>query len=307
VKLLTIDCREVAGRPGILLDSGEILDLVAAPSTLAEAQWIPQSVVSIIAAGDKGTEHIRRLIEAVERADTADLARMRQDGTLLSYPGTTLMAPIRRPGLVLISDCPVAAESTPAPSVYIKSPNTVIGHLTNVNVPAPGDIAINCKGLLGIVLGKPLYMAGEAEAESAISAYTLLMDLAVSVPGSGDSCQTESSAGWRSNIDGRQFPGACPMGPVMITTDEINNPDQLNGLMTVNGCVVDQGSPCPDPGSIGKLLSTLSSKYGFRAGDVVAFHPPGERAGSCELHDGDTVSFKLEGVSELTVSISLQN
>ena len=52
MKLVTIDAREVAGRPGVLLEDGNILDLTAAPSTLSQSQWIPQSVVSILAAGD---------------------------------------------------------------------------------------------------------------------------------------------------------------------------------------------------------------------------------------------------------------
>ena len=47
MKLLTIDSREVTGRPGVLLDSGDILDLAAAPSTLNESQWIPHSVVML--------------------------------------------------------------------------------------------------------------------------------------------------------------------------------------------------------------------------------------------------------------------
>ena len=41
MKLLTIDSREVSGRPGALLTSGEVLDLAASPSTLSESQWIP--------------------------------------------------------------------------------------------------------------------------------------------------------------------------------------------------------------------------------------------------------------------------
>ncbi|MDH3978679.1 MAG: hypothetical protein OEU86_09195, partial [Gammaproteobacteria bacterium] len=66
MKLLTIDSREVAGRPGVLLDSGDILDLAVAPTTLSESQWIPQSVISVIAAGDSGYEGVNRLIAAVD-------------------------------------------------------------------------------------------------------------------------------------------------------------------------------------------------------------------------------------------------
>ena len=43
MKLVTIDAREVAGRPGVLLDGGVILDLSAAPGSLSVSQWVPHS------------------------------------------------------------------------------------------------------------------------------------------------------------------------------------------------------------------------------------------------------------------------
>ena len=83
MQLVTIDAREVAGRPGVLLDSGDILDLTAAPVTLAESQWIPQSVVSILVAGEEGREHAMRLVRAVENATAAEISEMRDRGVLL--------------------------------------------------------------------------------------------------------------------------------------------------------------------------------------------------------------------------------
>ena len=54
MKLVTIEAREVAGRPGVLLDGGVILDLSAAPGSLSASQWVPQSTISILAAGERG-------------------------------------------------------------------------------------------------------------------------------------------------------------------------------------------------------------------------------------------------------------
>jgi len=131
MKLLTIDSREVTGRPGVLLDNGDILDLVAAPSTLSESQWIPHSVVSVIAAGRSGLERVRQLVASAEREDRQ---RLLQNGILLPYSGTALMAPIRRPGLVLIVDSHASS--------YIKSPNSAVGpgQLSKF----PGRMSIGC-------------------------------------------------------------------------------------------------------------------------------------------------------------------
>ncbi len=92
MKLLTIDSREVTGRPGVLLDSGDILDLATAPSTLSESQWIPHSIVSVIAAGRDGLERVARLVAGAEQADRQQLL---EAGTLLPYSGTALLAPVR--------------------------------------------------------------------------------------------------------------------------------------------------------------------------------------------------------------------
>ena len=41
MRLVTIDCREIGGRPGVMVGDDEILDLAGAPRTLEESQWIP--------------------------------------------------------------------------------------------------------------------------------------------------------------------------------------------------------------------------------------------------------------------------
>ena len=62
MRLVTLDSREVGGRPAVSLPSGEILDLLAASATLGTSQWRPQSVVSVLAQGEEGAAHVGRLI-----------------------------------------------------------------------------------------------------------------------------------------------------------------------------------------------------------------------------------------------------
>lgn len=71
MRLVTLDSREVGGRPGISLPSGEILDLAASPSGLTASQWRPQSVVSVIAEGEEGAARVARLVAEVEKASLA--------------------------------------------------------------------------------------------------------------------------------------------------------------------------------------------------------------------------------------------
>jgi len=289
MKLLTIDSREVTGRPGVLLDSGDILDLVAAPSTLSEAQWIPHSVVSVIAAGRNGLERIERLVAAAEQADRQ---RLLQEGALLPYSGTALMAPIRRPGLVLIVD---SHESS-----YIKSPNAAIGPGATVTIPWPDADTLWGTPMLACVIGRSFFKASEAEAADAIAGYTLLIDLCGQKPGT-----MEDMATWRKHIDSKQFPGACPIGPAIVTRDEFRDPGAAAMSVRINDVEVGAGTLWPADGEAGRLLAGLSQRYGFRPGDLVALEPSADSAGAArKLRPGDRFCVSCPGVIELDVTIA---
>jgi len=287
MKLLTIDSREVTGRPGVLLDSGEILDLATAPSTLSESQWIPHSIVSVIAAGRDGVERVARLVAAAERSDVSQLRRF---GALLPYRGTALLAPVRRPGLVLIVD----ADG----SGLIKSPNAAVGNGAVVRRPFVDVDTLVAAPMLAIVIGRPLFAATTAEAAEAIAGYTLLMDLSRAQPDGSD------DAAWRRYIDGKQFPGACPIGPVIVTGDELEEPSRLPASVRINDVEVGAGPLWPDDQDAANLLAALSRRYAFRPGDLIAWSPSRESAGdSRTLHPGDRFSVACPGLPELEVTI----
>ncbi len=288
MKLLTIDSREVTGRPGVLLDSGDILDLAAAPSTLAESQWIPHSVVSVIASGKDGLDRIARLIAAAEKADRQQLLQV---GALLPYAGTALLAPVRRPGLVLIID--------PDGAGFIKSPNAAVGSAATVTIPSANIDHLWGIPMLALVIGRQIFKASEAEADEAIAGYTLLIDLCGQEPGvaSGETARNK-------HIESRQFPGASPIGPAILTRDEIRDPGDAVASIRINNVEVGSGSLWPEGNEGGRLLAGLSQRYGFRPGDLVAFGPAADDAGTPrKLRPGDRFCVACPGLIELDVTI----
>lgn len=288
MKLLTIDSREVAGRPGVLLDSGDILDLAAAPSTLSLSQWIPHSVVSVIAAGRDGLERIARLVAAAEQTDRQQLL---QNGTLLPYAGTALLAPVRRPGLVLIVDS--------SQSGYIKSPNAAIGNGATVTIPwADADI-LWATPMLALVVGRSIFKASESEAADAIAGYTLMIDLCGQEPGTAGDV-----AAWRRQIEVRQFPGACPIGPAIITRDEFSDPVGTSASVRINGVEVSSGNLWSQEVDPCRLLRRLSQHYAFRPGDLVGLaHSAADAGGATQLRPDDRFSVTCSGMIELDVTI----
>ena len=277
MRLVTLDSREVGGRPGICLPSGEILDLAAAQSGLAAAQWRPQSVVSVLAEGDEGMARVARFVAEFESASEAECQLWRRSGRLLPAAGTRLMTPIRRPGLLLM----VSDTSPGRTACYVKNPNAVIGPDSSVAMHDGEDAHFYLLGMVGLVIGRPLFRATLAQAVRAIAALTLVADLGTRRldSGTGDVC-----------ADARQFPGACVLGPALVTSDEFPAGESWPLMVTVNGRPVGSGPAQMDAKRASTLLAGLSSRYAFRPGDVVGM-PVG------------TPEFELPGSSQVTLAL----
>jgi hypothetical protein len=285
MKLVTIDAREVAGRPGILLDGGVILDLSAAPGSLAASQWIPQSTISILAAGERGLDHAATLVsQANQHAD-----RLRENGALLKLTSTALMPPMRRPGLILISH--VLGDGTA--TSFIKSPNTAVGHASVV--PMHGQSALTANPMFAAVLSKPLYQASIVDAEKAVSAWTLTVDRAP------ECAEPQDAADWRSYVAARQFPGSLPIGPALVTVDELENPGATQAVVKINGAETWQGLICPPTIKCVETLAALSQNYAFSPGDVIAFATAHDSPSSPRqrLLAGDVFSISAGNVMDL--------
>jgi 2-keto-4-pentenoate hydratase/2-oxohepta-3-ene-1,7-dioic acid hydratase in catechol pathway len=297
MKLVTIDSREVTGRPGVLTDDESILDLIAAPSGLAEAQWLPQSVVSILAAGEQGLEHLRQRLAAVTHAGEEIRQAFRRTGVLLPLKGTALLAPIRRPGLILICGHVELGGRERVQVAIIKGPNSVVGDAARVAVPWASTSELTGEALLGVVLGRPIYQSDRDTAQEAIVGFTLLADLSLPAPDDG------SAASWQAYIESRQFPGSCPMGPAIVTSDEMVHLPDLRLSTFVNGMKVGMLPAISADLDIARAVAELSNRYGFRPGDVIAFRS-GPGADVPRLRDKDRVAVSLNGLMKLQFEVT---
>jgi len=288
MKLVTIDAREVAGRPGILLDTGSILDLTAAPGSLSVSQWIPQSTISILAAGERGLEHAQSLVELVE--DGAE--QLKAGGALSALTGTALMAPIRRPGLILISQ----SERDGQFASFIKSPNTAVGHESRIRMHGQGELVAH--PMVAAVLGKPLYQADVAGAEAALAAWTLVVDLAPA------QAEPNDIHAWRQFTEARQFPGSLPMGPALVTLDEVANPAEFESIVRINGVQAWSGSLGAAVGTCIERLAALSASYAFSPGDVIAFESEGGSLPAQKVRADDAFSVSIGDVMELSFKLA---
>ena len=285
MKFVTIDCREIGGRPGVILSDDDILDLTAAPSTLDQSQWIPYSVVSVLAAGQEGLDRAALLANSFESKSVEEREALRRDGVLLPWSGTALLPPVRRPGLVLVIDRDDRA--------YIKSPNTAVANGARVVMPWNHDAPLQCAGMLSVVIGKNLYRADRADASAAIAGYTLVAGL--TAPATDD---------FHRYVESQQFPGANPMGPAIVTKDELGDPSDGVMRLKLNDVEVGSEAAYAYADDIVPRVAALSLRYSFRPGDLICFEPrETSPLRGHPLHPGDNVEVVLGDCMSLAFGV----
>jgi len=109
--------------------------------------------------------------------------------------------------------------------------------------------------------------------------------------------------GWDRNLLGKQFPTFCPMGPTLVTKDEVPNPDSVQIQLKVNDQVMQ--SACTDDlvFSISALIHYFSRFYTFLPGDVITTGSPAGvgfgRKPAVFLKPGDVVSMSADGIGTM--------
>lgn len=146
---------------------------------------------------------------------------------------------------------------------------------------------------LGIVIGKAGMYFSEDEAEAHIAGYCLFNDL------TERSFQMECGGQWTK---GKSFPGFAPMGPWLVTGDELNDPHALGIWLEVNGHRYQDGSTSNLVFGVRQIVSYLSRFYALEPGDlIVTGTPAGVGLGQTPpvfLKPGDIVRLGIDGLGE---------
>ena len=146
---------------------------------------------------------------------------------------------------------------------------------------------------LAVILGRDAFNVSEEDAAAYIFGYTVLNDV------SARELQTRHKQ-W---YFGKSLEGFCPMGPCLVTADEIPYPPQLRLTTTLNGELKQDSNTGLLIHSIAKIIHTLSRGMVLKAGTIIATGTPkGVLMGSEHpvfLQPGDLVCCRIEGIGEL--------
>jgi 2-keto-4-pentenoate hydratase/2-oxohepta-3-ene-1,7-dioic acid hydratase in catechol pathway len=145
---------------------------------------------------------------------------------------------------------------------------------------------------LAVIIGKKGKYVPKENAMDYVFGYTVINDI------SARDCRREGQ--WIVSKGQDTF---APMGPYLVTKDEIENPHNLNLSLTVNGIEKQNSNTQFLLFNINDLINDLSTVFTLEPGDIIATGTPsGVGAGRSPqewLHDGDVVECKVEGIGTI--------
>jgi 2-keto-4-pentenoate hydratase/2-oxohepta-3-ene-1,7-dioic acid hydratase in catechol pathway len=311
MRLVTIDAPG-GGRAGALIGD-DILDLGRAAPAIPIAGWIPASVRRILEGGDEGLDIVRRVIDKAN-GKSAIAAHLREQGALTPASSTRLMAPIPDPSCIWSCGMNYGEHlkemNTPIPDQptgFVKSSSAIIGPGAPIVLPKQCPEMVDFEGEFSFVIGRECHNVGEAEAMDYVAGYTIVNDVSARDWVAGVfavSGTMPAIHAWELNILGKQLPTFSPMGPVMVTRDEIKDPHDLDLKTTLNGQVMQSTNTDDLVFGLPRLIAHFSRWMRFRPGDVFTTGSPSGvgygRKPKLFMKPGDTVAVTVEGVGTLS-------
>ncbi len=253
------------------------------------------ALIDVSAAGDALT----LLSDRAARAKAAQLAAAKNARPVKGYK---LRAPIAPPALICIGlnymDHVIEsnAKVPERPVVFGKFNNTLANPGDTITWHQDASAEVDYEAELGVVIGKKAYRVSEAKALSYVGGYTCVNDISAR-----EIQRTDSGGQWTL---GKTFDGFCPIGPVLLTADEVKDPQNLAIKCILNGVTVQNSNTREMIFGVARLISHLSHFMTLQPGDLIATGtPPGVGMGRTPklwLKNGDVCTIEVEKIGTLT-------
>jgi 2-keto-4-pentenoate hydratase/2-oxohepta-3-ene-1,7-dioic acid hydratase in catechol pathway len=250
---------------------------------------VPQSMLELIQGGSGSLTHLSTALEAAG------------DLPVLPFEKVEIAPPLQPVGNVLAighNYAEHAKESARARGQEVTRPSVFTKARTSVN-SAHGDVIadkavttqVDWEVELGVVLGRTAYNVSRKDALSYVFGYTVINDISA----------RDLQFGWGGQFfKGKSLNTFCPMGPAIVTVDELPDPQTLHLTCRVNGEVKQDAWTSDMIFPVDELIAQLSIGMTLPAGTVIATGTPAgvgfARDPKEFLHPGDVVESEIEGI-----------
>ena len=214
--------------------------------------------------------------------------------------GVAPVAPLPRPNRILAigrnyadhaaeQDADVPVE----PIVFLKASSSVIGPEAEIVLPE-GVGRVDFEGELAVVIGKSGKNIAERDAMGYVVGYTLFNDV---------TARDEQKRAFAQALPwflSKSYDTFGPMGPCLVTVDEIRNPHNLEITTTLNGVVKQQANTSQMLFTIPQLIAFISKRIALEPGDVIITGTP---SGIGPLSAGDLVEVRIPEIGSLSNTV----
>lgn len=245
---------------------------------------LPTEMLEFLRVGDAALAAAQR---AIVHADAHALIPLSQ---------VTLLAPVPRPGKIICIGHNYhghTGATPPAyPDIFAKFNNVVIAPGQPIVIPRVSE-EVDYEGELAVVIGKRARYVEQARAFEVIAGYTIFNDV------TARDFQSRASQ-WTL---GKSFDTFGPMGPALVTKDEIPDPGTLDLSLTLNGQEMQRANTRQLIFSIPFLIEYITQAVTLEPGDVISTGTPSGTGASRQppvfMKPGDEVRVRIEKIGEL--------
>ncbi|HTE91295.1 MAG TPA: fumarylacetoacetate hydrolase family protein [Terriglobales bacterium] len=260
-------------KPGAVDANGQIRDLSQVVPDIGGEVLLPQSM------------------ERLKKADLSVLPRV--DAKVRIGPCVGHVGKFICVGLNYADHAAEAGAAVPSePVLFMKATSAICGPNDDIVIPC-GSEKTDWEVELGVIIGKPAKYVEEKDALSHVAGYCVINDL------SERRFQLEGTGQW---VKGKSADTFGPVGPWLVTRDEIPDPQNLQLWLEVNGHRYQNGSTATMVFGVAHLVSYISRFMSLQSGDIISTGtPPGVGLGQkppVYLRSGNRIRLGIEGLGE---------
>jgi 2-keto-4-pentenoate hydratase/2-oxohepta-3-ene-1,7-dioic acid hydratase in catechol pathway len=232
-----------------------------------------------------------------------DLVEPLPQGNPLPMSAVELLSPVSRGAMIICVGLNYLdhAEETGArlpdePLIFAKLPNSLVGASDPIVLPEISE-KIDFEAELGVVIGRRAKKVAPSEARSHVFGYTCVNDVSARDTQFGDGQWTR----------GKSLDTFCPVGPWVVTPDEIPDPQVLGIRCSINGELMQDSTTEHMIFDVDRLISFISQGITLEPGDLIATGTPAgvgfTRTPSRYLAEGDVVRVEIDHIGALENSV----
>ncbi|MER7798092.1 fumarylacetoacetate hydrolase family protein [Microbacterium sp. NPDC096154] len=248
----------------------------------------PRTLEQLIAAGDTLQEAVRD-------------AASRHTGERIAIADVVFGPAVLTPPTIMAVGLNYSAhagelnlKSDDTPTVFTLWPNSIAAHEATVTWSRSLSEAVDYEAELGVIIGRPARDVSEEDALDYVFGYTVVNDI------TARNVQY-SEAQWSR---AKSFDGFTPVGPYVVTADEIPDPQDLHIWTVLDGHTMQDASTGTMVRSVAKLIAHLSHGITLLPGTLISTGSPGgsgySRTPQVLMRDRSTVTVGIDGIGELT-------